>query len=115
MGMLEKSGEDIAEVIPDRSAKSLMPHIHDHIEKRSEVHTGEHGGYNPLERTDDYERLAVVHVAEEYVGDLGETTNSVEAYHRRNAHQLVAQAPVKICQRMRVQVQSSPESGFDAT
>ena len=80
MGMLEKGGEVITEVIPDRTSKSLMPHIHDHIEKGSEVHTDEHGGYNPLDRTDDYERLAVVHAEEEYVGDLGETTNAVEGF-----------------------------------
>ena len=46
----------------------------------TEVHTDEHGGYNPLDRTDDYERLAVVHAEEEYVGSLGETTNSVEGF-----------------------------------
>ena len=80
MGMLEKGGHVITEVIPDRTSKSLMPHIRDHIEKGSEVHTDEHGGYNPLDRTDDYERLAVVHAKEEYVGDSGETTNSAEGF-----------------------------------
>ena len=80
MGMLEKDGDVITEVIPDRTAKSLMPHIRDHIEKGSEIHTDEHGGYNPIDRTNDYKRLAVVHAAEEYVGDYGQTTNSVEGF-----------------------------------
>lgn len=80
MGMLEKGSEVITEVIPDCTARSLMPHIRDHIEPGSEVHTDEHGGYNPLDRTDDYERLAVVHADEEYVGEYGETTNSVEGF-----------------------------------
>ena len=80
MGMLEKDGEVITEVIPDRTSESLMPHIRDHIEEGSEVHTDEHKGYNPLDRTDDYKRMAVNHSAEEYVGKSGETTNSVEGF-----------------------------------
>jgi len=80
MGMLEKGGEIVTEVIPDRTSKSLMKHIRDHVDVGSEVHTDEHTGYNLLDRTDDYERLAVVHSAEEYVGALGETTNSVEGF-----------------------------------
>ena len=80
MGMLEKGGDVITEVIPDRTSKSLMPHIRDHIEEGSEIHTDEHKGYNPLDRTDDYERLAVNHSKEEYVGDLGQTTNSIEGF-----------------------------------
>ncbi len=80
MGMLEKGGEVITEVIPDRGSKSLMPRIHDHIEKGSEVHTDEHKGYNPLDRTDDHKRMSVNHSEEEYVGEFGETTNSVEGF-----------------------------------
>ena len=57
-----------------------MLHIRDHIEEGSEVHTDEHKGYNPLDRTDDYMRLAVDHSKSEYVGDLGETTNSIEGF-----------------------------------
>ena len=79
MGMLEKDGDVVTEVIPDRTSKSLMPHIRDHIEKGSEVHTDEHKGYNPLDRTDDYERKSVNHSQEEYVGENGETTNSIES------------------------------------
>jgi len=80
MGMLEKGGDVITEVIPNRSSKSLMPNIHDHIEKGSEVHADEHKGYNPLDRTNDYERLADDHSKEQYVGDLGETTNAIEGF-----------------------------------
>lgn len=80
MGMLEKDGEVITEVIPDRTSKSLMPHIRDHVEKGSEVHTDEHKGYNPLDRTKDYDRKAVNHSEEEYVGENGETTNAIEGF-----------------------------------
>ena len=80
MGMLEKDGDVVTEVIPDRTSKSLMPHIRDHIEKGSEVHTDEHKGYNPLDRTADYARKSVNHSQEEYVGENGETTNSIEGF-----------------------------------
>ena len=80
MGMLEKDGDVVTEVIPDRTSKSLMPHIRDHIERGSEVHTDEHKGYNPLDRTDDYARKSVNHSQEEYVGEDGETTNSIEGF-----------------------------------
>ena len=80
MGMLEKGGDVVTEVVPDRTSKSLMPHIHDHIEKGSEIHTDEHKGYNPLDRGDDYKRMSVNHAEEEYVGEDGETTNSIEGF-----------------------------------
>ena len=50
MGMLEKGGEVITEVIPDRTSRSLMPHIHDHIEEGSEMHTDKHKGRDPAPR-----------------------------------------------------------------
>ncbi len=80
MGMLEKDGEVVTEVISDRTSESLMPHILDHVEKGSEIHTDEHGGYNSLDRTRDYERVSVNHAEEQYVGHLGQTTNSVEGF-----------------------------------
>lgn len=46
--------------------------------RAQKVHRDEHGGYNPLDRSDNCERLAVVLSVEEYVGNLGETTNAVE-------------------------------------
>ena len=33
MEMLEKDGDVVTEVIPDRTSKSLMPHIRDHVGK----------------------------------------------------------------------------------
>ena len=80
MGMLEKGGDVITEVIPDRTSKSLMLHIRDHVGKGTEIHTDEHKGYNPLDRTDDFARKSVNHSQEEYVGEDGETTNSIEGF-----------------------------------
>ena len=81
MGMLEKGGEVITEVIAIVRLSPSCRTFATTLKKGSEVHTDEHDGYNPLDRTDDHERLTVVHAEEEYVGDLGETTNSVEAHH----------------------------------
>ena len=80
MGMVEKDSEIISEVIPDRRAKTLLPHIHDHIEKGSEVHTDEHDGYDVLDRDDDHDRKAVNHSDLEYVAEDGETTNAAEGF-----------------------------------
>ena len=80
MGMLEKDGDVITEVIPDRTSKSLMPHIRDHVEKGTEIHTDENKGYNTLDLTDDYDRKSVNHSKEEYVGEDGETTNSIDGF-----------------------------------
>ena len=80
MAMVEKDGEIVTEVVPDRRAKTLLPHIQDHIEKGSEVHTDEHRGYDVLDRDDDYDRKAVNHSELEYVGEDGETTNTAEGF-----------------------------------
>ena len=58
-GMMEKDGDVITEVVPDRTASSLIPHVCDHVEPGSDVHTDEHGAYNVLDRTDDYNRKSV--------------------------------------------------------
>ncbi len=80
MAMVEKDGEIVTEVIPDRSAKTLLPHIRDHIEKGSEVHTDEHLGYDVLDHDDDHDRKAVNHSELDYVGEDGETTNTAEGF-----------------------------------
>ena len=41
MGMLERGGDIVTEVVPDRKTKTLAPHIVDHVEQGSEVHTVE--------------------------------------------------------------------------
>jgi len=80
LGMLEKGGDVVTEVVKDRKAATLIPHIRDHVAEGSEVHTDENPAYNALDRSDDYKRLAVDHSKKEYVGDLGETTNAIEGY-----------------------------------
>ncbi|MFT7594499.1 MAG: transposase [Paracoccaceae bacterium] len=44
MGMLGKGGDVITQVIPDRTAKTLMGEIREHVEPASEVHTDGHKG-----------------------------------------------------------------------
>ena len=80
MGMLEKGGDVITQVIPDRTAKTLMGEIHEHVEPASEVHTDEHKGYAPLTRSHNFKHGTVNHLEKEYVGGAGETTNSIEGF-----------------------------------
>ena len=80
MGMMEKGGDIITEVIPDRTGDSLMEHIEDHVAEGSEIHTDEHRGYNELDDMPEYTRRSVNHSAKEYVGPEGQTTNSVEGF-----------------------------------
>ncbi len=78
MGMLERDGELVTEVIPDRKTNTLTKHIVEHVEFGSDVHTDEHGGYRLVKK--GYEHKTVNHSKGEYVGALGETTNSIEGF-----------------------------------
>lgn len=79
-GMLERGGDVVTEVVPDQKTKTLVPHIVEHVEHGSEVHTDEHRGYSILSETEDYKHRTVDHSRKEYVGDYGQTTNSIEGY-----------------------------------
>jgi len=80
MGMAEKGGDVITEVVPDRKAKTLMGEIRENIEPASEVHTDEHKGYSGLSRSPDFKHMQVNHSESEYVGPDGETTNTIEGF-----------------------------------
>ncbi len=80
LGMVEKGGDVITEVIPNRTAKTLMGEIRENIEPGSEIHTDEHKGYAGLTRSQNFKHLHVNHSQEEYVGPDGETTNTIEGF-----------------------------------
>ena len=80
MGMVEQGGDVITEVIPNRTAKTLMGQIRENIEPASVIHTDEHKGYDGLSRSPDFKHLTVNHFEEEYVGPSGQTTNTVEGF-----------------------------------
>ncbi|SMX36804.1 IS1595 family transposase [Octadecabacter ascidiaceicola] len=78
LGMLERDGELVTEVIPDRKGGTLARHVVDHVEFGSVVNTDEHRGYNSLAGA--YDHKTVNHSQGQYVGDAGETTNSIEGF-----------------------------------
>ena len=78
--MAEKDGDVITQVVPDRKAKTLMGEIREHIEPASEIHTDEYKGYLPVTQSPDYKHEMVNHFQKEYVGDNGQTTNTIEGF-----------------------------------
>lgn len=79
-GMLEKRGELIAEVVPDRKSGTLLPHIVENVRAYSEVHTDEHRAYGGLATVKGYWHKQVNHSIEEYVSKDGATVNAIESF-----------------------------------
>ncbi len=76
MGLVEKSGEVRAGVIPGATSDELHAVIREHVASGSTVVTDEHNGYRGL--GGDYAHKTVNHKRGEYVRD-GFTTNGVES------------------------------------
>jgi len=56
LGMLERGGRVRTRVVHNVKAKTILPHIHEHVERGTEIHTDAAGAYDRLdERT--YENL----------------------------------------------------------
>jgi len=80
MGMVEKDGDVITRVVPNRTRKTMMPHIKENIKVGSEIHTDELPAYSRLSHDRDYKHKSVQHSAKEYVGREGQTTNTIEGF-----------------------------------
>jgi transposase-like protein len=81
LGMLDRDGDVMTQVVPDRTVKTIYPILRDNIEKGSTVHTDEHGAYRSL-GTSGYKHQSVNHSAKEYArGDCH--TNTIESYWSR--------------------------------
>src|SRR5439155_27153678 len=75
LGMLERGGRVVTKVVPNVRKKTLLPHVHQYVEKGTEVHTDALASYESLsERSYEsmgeasYEHKIVDH-AVEYVRD----------------------------------------------
>jgi transposase-like protein len=79
LGMLERSGELITRVIPDRSRKTLWPLICDYVLPGTTLHTDEMPSYRSISLR-GYRHMTCNHAREEYVSPNGATVNSVEGY-----------------------------------
>jgi transposase-like protein/predicted RNA-binding Zn-ribbon protein involved in translation (DUF1610 family) len=80
-GMLDRDGDVMTKVVPDRTSKTLFPIIEDNIEKGSTLHTDEHKGYRSVSKL-GYEHESVNHAAKEYArGNCH--TNTIEGFWSR--------------------------------
>jgi transposase len=78
-GMLERGGDVVTEVVPDRRGNTLIPHVLKHVKPHTEIHTDEFGGYSPLSITNNYRHKRVNHSAGQYVnGNV--SVNGIEGY-----------------------------------
>ena len=79
-GMLEKGGNVVTEVVPDRKSGTLLPIIHATVKKGAKVHTDEWLAYGGLS-TMGYQHSTVNHSLDEYVCPTsGTTVNAIEGF-----------------------------------
>ncbi len=78
MGMLERDGDIVTEVVESSSKKNLLPHIDDHIEKGATVYTDELRTYKSLPKR-GYKHESVNHGRNEWVKGKA-STNGVESF-----------------------------------
>jgi len=78
LGMLEKGGDVMTKVVPNRHSTTLVKEVRENVLKDSEVHTDEARQYDYLQGR--YTHKRVNHSAKQYVGKDGQTTNSVEGF-----------------------------------
>jgi transposase len=80
-GMLERGGDIVVQVVPDRQSGTLLPIIRDNVKPHTEVHTDELRAYGGL-GTMGYWHKTVNHAREEYVSPTGTTVNAIEGFWR---------------------------------
>jgi transposase-like protein len=81
MAMVERDGQVVAKVVPDRTRQSLAPNIIGHVAKGSTVHTDEHRAYEALGTPFtgmDYEHQVIDHSVAYVDGQIH--TNNVENF-----------------------------------
>jgi len=77
LGMLERNGRLIAQVVPDTKQATLEPIIHDNLKCTAKVMTDEWRAYTKLHKTYDHE--IVNHSAKQFVNGMAHT-NGVENF-----------------------------------
>jgi transposase-like protein len=79
LGMLEKGGELVTRVVPNRKEHNLKPVIQAHILPGSIIHTDEHSSFQNLGEC-GYLHHRVNHKLHQYVGADGCSVNSLEGF-----------------------------------
>lgn len=78
-GMMERGGNLVTKVVPDRRSGTLLPVIRDTVKRHSIVHTDEWKAYGGLE-TMGYFHRDVNHSAGKFVAPCGSSVNSIEGF-----------------------------------
>lgn len=79
LGMMERGGDVMTRVVPNRRSGTLLPVIRANVKPHTEVHTDELVAYVGL-GTLGYWHKTVNHNREEYVSPTGTTVNALEGY-----------------------------------
>ena len=78
-GMMERGGNIVTKVVPNRRSGTLLPVILDNVKRHSTVHTDEHKAYGGLQ-TIGYFHHTTNHSIGEYVSKSGSTVNGIEGF-----------------------------------
>ncbi|QUL38287.1 IS1595 family transposase [Erythrobacter sp. JK5] len=78
-GMLERGGDVVTEVVPNRGINALVPTMLKHVDRNTEVHTDELGSYGYLS-LEGYDHKRINHSKGEYVDANGVGVNSIEGF-----------------------------------
>jgi transposase len=79
LGMLERGGNVVTEVVSSRRRDTLLPIIKDTVRPYTLIHTDEHSAYQTL-TGEGYYHETVNHSHEQYVSATGSSTNSIEGF-----------------------------------
>ena len=79
VGMMERGGDIITKVVPDRRSATLLPLVRSNVRPHTIVHTDEHKAYGGLP-TLGFFHETTNHRTGEYVSSNGSTVNSVEGF-----------------------------------
>ena len=79
LGMLERGGNVVTEVVSNRRRDTLLPIIKETVRPYSLVHTDEQSAYQTLTAEGFYHET-VNHSHEQYVSATGSSTNSIEGF-----------------------------------
>lgn len=80
-GMLERDGDIVTCVVPDRKSGTVLPLIKATVRPQSTIHTDEWLGYGGL-GVMGYRHDTVNHSRDEYVSPTGATVNAIESFWR---------------------------------
>lgn len=79
LGMLERGGNVVTEVVSNRRRDTLLPIIKDTVRLHTIIHTDEHSAYQTI-KAEGYYHETVNHSHEQYVSATGSSTNSIEGF-----------------------------------